>query len=172
MRELISTDWTLLQIEAVLSGQHAVAATSRIGAYPAGQVRDFAALSVQAFARRRAGKRPPGWPSFRVFGFPKLESNLERHCRDRLTIQREVTRCVVRAVGRPSVRRGLARLGRALLFPFQILTRKLEGSPQCHEHRFSGCDGSLRITVRLHPRYQIDLFGHPPFAFGDMDLSL
>ena len=57
---------------------------------------------------------------------------------DRLTIQREGTRRVVRAVGRPSVRRGLARLGRALLFPFQILTRELEGSPQCHERCFSG----------------------------------
>jgi hypothetical protein len=55
MEELISTDWTLLQIEAVLSGQYAGAATLRIGAYPAGQVLDFASLSVQAFARRRAG---------------------------------------------------------------------------------------------------------------------
>jgi hypothetical protein len=50
--------------------------------------------------------------------------------------------------------------------------REFEGSPQCHEHCFTGRDGSLRITVRLHPRYQIDLLGHPPFAFDDMELSL
>jgi hypothetical protein len=57
---------------------------------------------------------------------------------DRLTIQRAGTRCVVRAVGRPSVRRGLACLGRALLFPFQILTRELESSPRhCHGNRVS-----------------------------------
>jgi len=78
---------------------------------------------------------------------------------------------VVRAVGRLSIRR-LARLGRALLFPFQILMRELECLLQCHERCFSGCDRLLRITVRLHPRYQIDLLGHSPFAFGDMDLSL
>ena len=58
------------------------------------------------------------------------------------------------------------------LFPRQILTREFEDSLQSHEHCFAVCDGLLRITVRLHPRYQIDLLGHPPFAFGDMDLSL
>jgi hypothetical protein len=36
------------------------------------------------------------------------------------------------------------------LFPCQILTREFEGSPQRHEHCFAGCDGLLRITVRLH----------------------
>jgi hypothetical protein len=60
-----------------------------------------------------------------------------------------------------------------LLFQFQIiLTREFEDSPQRHERFFTGSDGSLGITIHLHPRYQIDLLGHPPFAFGDMELSL
>jgi hypothetical protein len=68
---------------------------------------------------------------------------------------------------------GASRVSVAVLLQFPIiLTREFEDSPQCHERFFTGSDGSLRMTVGPHPRYQIDLLSHPPFAFGDMDLSL
>jgi hypothetical protein len=58
-------------------------------------------------------------------------------------------------------------------FPLQrqILPREFEGSPQGRKHCLAGCDSSLRITVRPHPLYPVDLLGHSSLAFEDMALS-
>ena len=111
---------------------------------------------------------------WRCFGFPRREIRADdwqalhqtnKHAQSSLAL-------IGQSEGRQSG--GTSRVSVAvLLFQFQIiLTREFENSPQCHERFFTGGDGSLRMTIHLHPRHQIDLLGHPPLAFGDMELSL
>ena len=52
-----------------------------------------------------------------------------------------------------------------------MLSGEFQSAPQGREHCLAGCDTPLRITVRLHPLYSIDLLGHSSLTFEDMALS-